>query len=81
MGAQFTSSEINAAIARLMCEEHLRTVPDYINNPDDEQRFLAAAEKVVEEMGDDTLEHYQMLQVGCSGNKVVAMVALLRLME
>lgn len=80
MGAQFSKQEVNAAIARLMHEESLEPTPDYLNDEIDQERFLGVAEMAVKETDPEGWERYQIL-CQCSESKVIAMVAILRLMD
>ncbi len=80
MGAQFTKQEVNAAIARLMHEDSLQPIPDYLNDEIDQERFLGVTEMAVKETDPDGWERYKML-CQCSESKVIAMVAVLRLMD
>lgn len=80
MGAQFTSQEVNAAIARLMQEETLLPAPDYLNDEIDQERFLGVAEMAVKQTGTEAWDHYRTL-CQCCESKVIAMVAALRLMD
>ena len=80
MGAQYTNQEINAAIARLMQEETLVPLPDYLNDEIDQERFLGVTELAVKQTGAEAWDHYTILRQ-CCGSKVIAMVAALRLMD
>ena len=80
MGAQYTKQEINAAIARLMQEDALVPLPDYLDDEIDQERFLGVTELAVKQTGAGAWDHYTILCQGC-GNKVIAMVAALRLMD
>lgn len=77
--AQYTAKEINAAIAHYMREEELRPLPDYINEPEDEKRFVLLAELAVRNLGSKALDLYEILQQ--THGKVVALVSVLRLMD
>lgn len=77
---QYTKAEVNAAIAKVMDEENLQPLADYLDDPIDSERFIQLAETAIGETNDEFHENYTDL-CDLLQSKVIALVSILGIMQ